>query len=325
MRFKLVGGLVLAAFGVIYALAGYTGIEPGEVGVVVKNLGKDRGMQDYTWDTGAHWADPFVFDAIVYDTRLKQYSLVGANAVQANTADGQPVRVDVSFEIGLVDAGVPNLHENVGVNYYEQVVLPLARSTLRNATAKLLSDEIYTGAGRIAIQTDIDATLQAELSPLGIRIETNLRDITFLNADFVDTLEEKAIAAQQEEIKRREAAAAEQEAFRVQNVAQGQRFKVIEEATAERERLRLQGEGLRLRDEEAAMGILAIATANAEGRRLMNVALSGPGGSLIRDIEVLGGLGQNVEFYGVPTGAAGTSTYIIAEALAGKFALPSGN
>lgn len=33
MRFKLVGGLVLAVLGVIYALAGYTVIEPGAVDV----------------------------------------------------------------------------------------------------------------------------------------------------------------------------------------------------------------------------------------------------------------------------------------------------
>ena len=54
-------------------------------------------------------------------------------------------------------------------------------------------------------------------------------------------------------------------------------------------------------------------------------ALSGSGGALYRDIEVLGGLGKTVEFYGVPTGAEGTNTYIIDEALRGKIAIGGGD
>ena len=50
-------------------------------------------------------------------------------------------------------------------------------------------------------------------------------------------------------------------------------------------------------------------------------ALVGSGGELYRDIEVLGGLGEAVEFYGVPTGAEGTATYIVDEALRGKVAV----
>ena len=54
-------------------------------------------------------------------------------------------------------------------------------------------------------------------------------------------------------------------------------------------------------------------------------ALIGAGGALYRDIEVLGGLGESVEYYGTPTGAPGTSTYIIDEALRGAIAVGGGN
>lgn len=309
---------VIAAIGGLYGMAGINSIEPGEVGVVVKNLGTNRGMQEITLNTGMHWLDPFIFDVIKYDVKLRQYQL---DDVPASTEDGQPIQVDVSFEIGLIDSGVPNLHEAIGRDYFKQVVYPAARATIRTATANKLSDEVYTGAGRAEIQTEISDSLQNKLRDNGILITCNLRNIDFLNKDFVATLEEKAKAAQKEEIQRREAAAAKQEALKVQATAEGEKFKVEQAAMAERIKLQLEGEGEYLKQAEIAKGILAVGQAEADVIKLKANALVGSGGQLYRDIEVLGGLGQAVEFYGVPTGAEGTSTYIVDEALRGKVAI----
>lgn len=294
-------------------------------------LGTAQG-QISTISLGTHWVEPFMYDVAQYDTRAQQYDLA---AIPSNTADGQPITVDLSLEISLDDDNVPNLHNEIGRDWYESVVYPAARSAVRNSTAAADSDAIYTGAGRAAVQSSIQETLDAHLSRNGISVVVNLRDVSFQNQDFVNTLEAKAKAAQQETIQSRLAAAARQEALRVQATAEGERFKVEQEAqarrfsteqaaAAQREKLRLEGEGARLAEEERALGILAVATAEAEGIRLKNEALSGPGGVLVRDIEVLGGLGENVEFYGVPTGAAGTSTYIIDEALRGQIAVGGG-
>ncbi len=315
---RLVSAGVAASILALYGIGGFSGIEPGEVGMVVKQFGEDRGMQQFTLDTGTHWIEPFTNDVIVVDTRLKQYSL---NDVPAGTQDGQPIQVDVSFEIGLVDSNVPNLIENIGTDWYDQVVYPAARASVRTATANKLSDEVYTGAGRAAIQVELTDALVDKLTPYGIRITANLRDIEFLNKDFVNTLEEKAKAAQQEEIQRRYAAAAKEEAIATQNKAEGHKFKVEQEAEAERIRLQLVGEGERLKQEEIAKGILAVGQAEADVIKLKANALIGSGGQLYRDIEVLGGLGQAVEFYGVPTGAENTNTYIVDEALRGKVAV----
>jgi len=308
---------VMLAIGSIYGMAGINIIEPGEVGVVVKNIGSNRGMQEMTLDTGMHWLDPFVYDVIVYDTRYKQYDLQG---VPAGTKDGQPITVDISFEIGLSDAGVPNLHETVGKDYFDQVVYPAARAAIRTATANKLSDEIYTGEGRAAIQVELTDGLQTRLESEGIRISANLRDISFQNTDFVRTLEEKAKAAQQETIQERLAAAARQEALKVKATAEGQKFKAIQEAEAIKEALRLQGEGERLKQEQIAEGIRAVGEAEADVIKMKANALMGNGGELYRDIEILGGLGQSVEYYGTPTGAEGTRTYIVDQALRGKIA-----
>ena len=318
---RVTAGGILVATGLIYGLAGITTIEPGEVGLVVKNIGEGAGVQEHTLNTGMHWYDPFINDVIVYDTRLKQYAL---DNIPAGTQDGQPITVDVSFEIGLSDAGVPALHEQIGPDWFDEVVYPAARAAIRTATANKLSDEVYTGTGRALIQTELTEGLQKKLSDKGIRITANLRDIQFQNQDFVATLERKAKAAQEEVIQLRLAEAAKQEALKVQAVAEGQKFKSVQEAEARKESARLEGEGERLKQEEVAKGILAVGQAEADVIKLKATALIGTGGKLYRDIEVLGGLGKTVEFYGVPTGAPGTSTYIIDEALKGKIAVGGG-
>ncbi len=299
------------------------------MGIVVKNIGENKGMQEVTLDTGLHWIEPFVYDVVVYDTRLRQELL---EDVQSNTRDGQPIAVDVSFEYGLLDHGVPGLHENVGQAYFDQVVYPAARSAIRNTTSTKSSDEVYTGIGRAEVQAELDRVLSSKLEPMGIRITANLRDVTFVNEDFVKVLERKASAAQEEEIQTRYAEAAVQEAIKVKNAAEGEKFKreqaaqakqieVELAATAERERLILQGQGERLQQEERAQGILAVGQAEADVIKLKANALAGSGGDAYRDIQILGGLGESVEYYGTPTGAPGTSTYIVDEALRGKIAV----
>lgn len=325
---KLIAAAVSASILILYGIAGITTVEPGEVALKIGMLGPAKGTIT-TLSLGMTWVDPIRYDVATYDTRAQQYII---EDVPANTNDGQPITVDLSLEISLADDGVPRLHDEIGRDWYERVVYPASREAIRDGAAGQNSDAIYTGEGRQLVSQFVQSTLRAHVEDRGILITVNLRDVEFLNPDFVRTLERKAQAAQEETIQERLAAAARQEAlktqaeaegqrFRVEQEAQAQRFRVEQEAEARREQLRLEGEGLRLAEEERAQGILAVATAEAEGIRLKNEALSGPGGALVRDIEVLAGLGKNVEFYGVPTGAEGTSTYIIDEALRGQIAV----
>lgn len=303
-----IAAITLVAIGVIYGLAGITTIEPGEVGLEISMIGLERGIKPDTLNTGTRWVEPFTNDVVTYDTRDQQYSIYAndADGIPASTKDGQPITVDVSLQIGLIDAKVPNLHETVGPNYFDQVIYPAARSITRANTSKLLSDEIYTGEGRERVQKGIEEALKAKLEPIGIRVAVNLRDIEFNNKQFVKSLEDKADAAQKVIIERRNAEKAEQLAIGVANTAEGAKQKVIKEAEAERERLKLLGEGERLQQEEQAKGILAIAKANAEGTRLQVLAYGS--GDTYASVKWAEHMGPNVKVYGFPTGAPGTSS-----------------
>lgn len=295
---------VIASLGLLYVVGGFTGIEPGEVGLKIKVLGDNKGISNDTLDTGIWWVEPFTYDVVVYDTRLQQYVI---DDLPAQTKDGQPILVDISLELGLVDKNVPNLHETIGPDYFDQVVYPATRAATRNFTGRVLSDKIYTGDGRMLVQEAVEQTLTDKLDEYGIRVAVNLRDISFENADFVQTLERKAMAAQRVIIAERQAEQAKFDAERMANLAEGEKQKRIKAAEADREERRLKGEGERLQMEEQAKGKLALYRAEAEGLRLKNQAF---GAENLVSMEWAKQMGPNIKVYGIPTGAPGTAAII---------------
>lgn len=121
---KVGAGATLGVVLGIYALSGITVIDAGEVGIPVKMLGSDRGMQDYTLGAGTRWIDPIRYDVYVYDARERQHKI---EDMTAGTADGQPILVDVSVALSLEPEKVPMLHFDVGNDYYNRVFFPAFR------------------------------------------------------------------------------------------------------------------------------------------------------------------------------------------------------
>jgi len=304
---------VMFVASAVYGMAGYTNIALGEAGIKTQMLFSGKG-ETTALSTGTQWVDPMKFDVETISTKYKPYD---EGFITSGTNDGQPVEVHVTFQIGLVGAQVPELIENVGQDWYGQVFRPAAIKAIKDSSAAVSSDEIYTQAGREIVSDFITATLVERFSGLGIRFETNLQSVKFLNKAFVDTLEEKASAAQQEEIQSRYADAAEQKALKVEFDAEGLKLARIKAAEAKAEELRLDGEGLRDRDVAAAEGILALAAAEAQGKKLMRQALAGAGGAELVSIAWAENLGPNIKVYGVPTGAPGTSSFMFDQAMRG--------
>jgi len=264
-------------------------------------------VQEEILRAGTRWVDPVMYDTPIYNYQARQYN-EGLQNVETQTKDGQPVVVDISLEISLNPALVPHLHENIGRDYYNEVVYPAVRSAIRDEVPSEESEFIYTSDGRKKVQKKIQALMTDKFKHRGINIIVNLRDIDFTNSAFIATLEQKAGAAQQVIIETRNAEAAEQQAIKMANLAEGEKQKRIRAAEALQEEIRLEGLGQRQAKEEEAKGNLALAQAEAEGRRLLNEAMDGPGGDKIVAIEWARNMGPNVKVYGFPTGSPGTSS-----------------
>jgi regulator of protease activity HflC (stomatin/prohibitin superfamily) len=294
--------VLLIIGGLLFAIGGLVSINPGEIGLKVKMVGTDRGMEENTMNTGLQWVNPITYDVPVYDVRCKQYDMADTTA---ETKDGQPIELDISFEICLIDKEVPNLHETVGKNWYEEIVYPAARTATRFATSDQVSALVYTNAGRVAIRDSVDLAM-AVFADRGIKVSTNVRNLKFLNKEFTNTLEEKSIAGEREEIETRLAAAAVQSAIKVANIAEGAKQKSIKESEARAAKIKLEGEGSRDRDIAMAEGNLALAQASAEGTRLQVMAYGN--GETYASVKWAESIGDNIQVYGVPVGAEGTTS-----------------
>lgn len=304
---KLGGVALVALFVIIYAMAGMTHVNPGETTIIIKNIGDNKGMQKDPLLVGTHWVDPFTYDVVTYNTRLRQMEEVKENGA---TADGQPIAIVGSLQLGLDPQHVPQLHQEMGPEFYDRVIHPALLSIIKNKLPSQSSDVAYTLKGREAIEKSINEELTARYGKDGIIVVFNLKDLSFLNRKYVDTLEAKAMATQQIEVETRQAAAAIQASIKKSNLAEGEKQSRIRAAEGSREGARLQGEGERLMKEEQAKGILAIAKAEAEGTRLRREALAGPGGQEMVSIRWAEEMGPNIKVYAFPTGAPGTSSFM---------------
>jgi len=290
----------------LYGLSGLNTLDPGEVGLITKQFGNNRGMQEETLGSGqggTYWVDPFYYDVDIYDMKFKQYPMLD---VRVETKDGQPVELDVSFEIGLAAKQIPTLHQSVGPDWFNQIVYPAARAAIRDASSAQKSSKIYTSEGRKAVRDAIQIELEDKLENKGIKIDTNVRNLSFLNEMFVKKLEQKSIAAEQEVIERRLAVAAIETAKKMENLAEGEKQKRIKAAEAKKAEMQLEGEGSRLQKEEEAKGLLAMAQAKAEGTRLQVQAYGS--GETYASVKWAESIGPDFKIYGVPTGAPGTSS-----------------
>lgn len=304
---KFIGMIFAFLFIFIWALSGISGISPGEVGILIKNVGDNRGMQKTVLSTGTHWVEPFTYDVVTYDARCRQMQ-DKPEEMSAGTADGQPVTVDFTVQMCLLPANVPKLHEEMGPTYYDSNIHPAIQSIIKNKIPSEASDTIYTAQGRANVEKAMNDEVKRRFLDVGVNVEVNLRDIKFNNPAYVAILEQKATAQQQVEVNTRKATAAVQEAIRVANEAEGEKQKRIKAAEAKREESKLEGEGNRLQQEETAKGNLAIAKAEAEGTRLKKEALEGAGGDRMVQMEWARNLGPNVKVYAVPTGSPGTTS-----------------
>lgn len=304
---KLGAGAIIGFIIAIYLMSGMTHVNPGEVGLLIKNVGANKGMQKDVLSTGTSWVEPFTYDVTTYDARCRQMQ-DKPEVMRAGTADGQPVLVDFTVQLCLIPSNVPTLHSTMGPTYYDSNVHPAIQSIIKNSVPSEPSDLIYTAGGRTRVEKLMNDKVAERFAASGINATINLRDVRFENQDYIKILERKATAAQALEVNTRMAAAAVQEAVRVANEAEGEKQKRIKAAEAAREESRLEGEGSRLKQEETAKGNLAIAQAEAAGVKLRREALSGAGGAELVSIEWARQMGPNIKVYGFPTGAPGTNT-----------------
>jgi regulator of protease activity HflC (stomatin/prohibitin superfamily) len=86
------GPLVLALVCVCGLSSCYRMVEPGHVGLLVKQTGSDRGVQDYPIQTGRVFYDPVNEDVLLWPTNVQRVIWTAA------TGEGHPSNEEIAFQ-----------------------------------------------------------------------------------------------------------------------------------------------------------------------------------------------------------------------------------
>ena len=167
----------------------FSGVQPGQLG------------------EGLHFVIPWVQTPTTYDIKTQTYTMSGnqseanstvgnANdALQALTADGLPVTLEMSVRFHIDPERVWKLHQNIGPMYVEKIIRPQTRSHVRMVIAQYPVVDVY-GSRRAKIIEQINARLRRLFSENDLILdEALLRDVSF-STQFQQAIEQKQVAQQ---------------------------------------------------------------------------------------------------------------------------------
>jgi regulator of protease activity HflC (stomatin/prohibitin superfamily) len=150
-------------------------IEAGHEGVLFRRFGGGTDIGQPLAE-GFHVVAPWnsVYD---YDIRFQNKSSV----FDAHTKDGLNLKADLSFRYRLQKANVPLLHQVVGPDYVEKLILPALGARVREAVAGHSPEEVYSSQ-RTEIQETIRAGMLREFPENG-EADRPLQRIQFIEFD----------------------------------------------------------------------------------------------------------------------------------------------
>lgn len=302
-------GVFVLVFGII--TFGFINVHPTEVAVQIDKLaGK---VEKEPLGVGYHFFNRWITDMVIYKVSARAFpeQSMGSEGqkeynMDLKTNDGQNISVDMTIIYALSAKDVPVLHQSIGTNYGDQILLPQVRSESRIAIGGYSAEEIYQGKVRDKIQQAIKQRLADALAkyPAIIIQDALMRDFKF-SPNFERAIEQKKLAAQQVEINRNQALAQDQEAARVEAEAKGQKLKAIQEAEGRAQSAKIEADASRYKLEQEAAGMLAKFKAEAEGKKLSAEALGG--GANVVALEFAKNIPDKLQIWGVPTGTNSTS------------------
>lgn len=232
---------VIVAVVVFIILDGLVSVPAGHVGVI---FDQGRGVLENELDEGLHLKIPFWQQATILDARTQEYTMSvateegfikGDDSIESRTKDGQVVWIDATVLFHIDKNEADNIKRELGTEdeYMTKIVRPRAREVIRTAVAKYNALDLVSET-RGAVVKEMEELLRDAYAKHNIILEeVVLRNITY-SSDFANAIEEKEVARQ----KIKTAEYQKEQATQLKE-------KVIIEAQAEAEGIKLRGEALR--------------------------------------------------------------------------------
>ncbi len=231
-------------------------IVPQRSAYIVERFGKYHS----TLQAGFHVIFPFI-DRVAYKHTLKEQALDVASQI-CITRDNISVEVDGILYLQVVDPQ----RASYGINNYIFASIQLAQTTMRSVVGKLELDRTFEE--REVINSSIVQAVDLASEPWGVKV-TRYEVKNIVPPQSIKDAMEKQMRAERE--KRAKIAESEGERQAKINVAEGDKQELIKRSEGERERKINEAQG-------KASEIEAVATATANGIRMIAEAINSPSG-----------------------------------------------
>jgi regulator of protease activity HflC (stomatin/prohibitin superfamily) len=320
--------IALVLFLFLFPL-GWVNIDPTEGGVQVNKFANKveptaLGVGYHFYNRWASTVQSYVVSSRAFPTGVAASEKGAEYTMELKTSDGQNVNVDMTLQVSLRMNELAQLHQKIGPNYENEVLLPQMRSEARLAFGAYTAEDIYQGKVREEIQKQVLLKLQnslaktnssGELMYPAIQVtDVLVRHLAF-SPEFEKAIEQKKLAAQQVEINKQLALAQEEKAKQVEAEARGNKLKAVQEAEGigqsaearakgEAAAVKVKADAEQYRLECEAKGNLAKYTAEATGKKLSAEALQGQGGLNVVSLEFAKNLPPTMQTYAYPAGSS---------------------
>lgn len=216
MKHKL---LIPAGFLLVFTTS-CTRIDAGYEGILIKQYGSDKGVQDVSLVTGRVFYNPWTEDVEQYATYIQT---IDYDAFDVNAKDGSSFSVDPTLSYNIVPGNSPRIfkkYRKTLAEVSETTILNYVKDAFRLQMNKYSTDEIVSN--REKFESDVQKTLSGVLEKEGFRLEQLTSGLQYPQT-IVDAVNSKNKAVQ--------------EAMKVENelrVAEAQAKKMIVQAEAEK-------------------------------------------------------------------------------------------
>lgn len=161
--------------------SGCTRIEPGYVGIKVNNFGSERGVQDYTLQTGVVTYMPFTTSVFEYPTFV-QTAIWTKSAheggpqneeISFNTREGTSIQGDVSLSYELTPLKIPNFYvkfrsDNLNI-FTHGFLRNIARDAFNEIGSNYTLEEAY-GLKKEEFLAKVKERINKEVSQFGVSL-----------------------------------------------------------------------------------------------------------------------------------------------------------
>ncbi len=165
---KIIGSVVIA-FSIFILFCSISTIPTGYVGIPVL-FGR---VQSGYLESGLHFTNPLTW-VTKLDLRTQKADEEGV--IPSKEMLNMAVKTSINFHLDKAKAG--DIYNTLGTDYFEKLIDPHMRSTLREITSEYRAEQFFS-SDRNEIQRKIESKLSSYLTPRGIVIESvMLKEVT---------------------------------------------------------------------------------------------------------------------------------------------------